>query len=120
VCAARAPSLTEPPVLSGVFAALRSARWPYQMEMAALKAAKEARERWTVPPGDMTLRQVKITRCWAGGTSEGGMHLGHAWGVLLCDPMQIRAYDGSDPNKTIIVAVNGRIYNVWRVCNDGP
>jgi hypothetical protein len=34
--------------------------------------------------------------------------------------MQIRAYDGSDPNKTIIVAVNGRIYNVWRVCNDGP
>jgi hypothetical protein len=29
--------------------------------------------------------------------------------------IQLRKYDGSDPNKTILVAVNGRIYNVWRV-----
>jgi hypothetical protein len=27
----------------------------------------------------------------------------------------LREYDGSDPNKTILVSVNGRIYNVWRV-----
>ena len=32
-----------------------------------------------------------------------------------CGFAQVRAYDGRDPEKTILVSVNGRIYNVWRV-----
>eukprot|EP01045_Picozoa_sp_COSAG04_P043977 COSAG04_NODE_14687_length_559_cov_0.784783_1_plen_76_part_01 len=76
------------------------------MEAEALRAARAARQRWAVPPQDLTLAQARSAHPPRRPTAPPTDDSVRA---------QLREYDGSDSSKTILVSVNGRVYNVWRV-----